>query len=166
MFCDSCGATFYPGQTYCARCGKAIIGPVTAEAGRVARHNHLLGVLWIAYSVFHVIGGVVLLILVNTLFRVRFIGPGELARPQIPMFIRPLLGFIALLLLVKAAAGMIAGVGLIQRQAWARILALVLAFIALIDVPLGTALGVYSLWVLLAPNADEEYRQMAHAAGA
>jgi uncharacterized membrane protein (DUF2068 family) len=43
----------------------------------------------------------------------------------------------------------IAGVGLIKRKEWARILALVVSFFNLIWFPLGTALGVYSIIILL-----------------
>ena len=43
----------------------------------------------------------------------------------------------------------IAGVGLIKRKEWGRILALVVSFFNLIWFPLGTALGVYSIIILL-----------------
>ena len=51
MFCDACGEALQPGQGYCKRCGKQVIGTVVAGSGRVARHTHLLGILWIAYEV-------------------------------------------------------------------------------------------------------------------
>jgi hypothetical protein len=38
-------------------------------------------------------------------------------------------------------------------------LTIVLAFIALFHVPFGTALGIYSLWVLLPAEADAEYAE-------
>ena len=68
MFCDSCGASLQAGQGYCTRCGKQVIGPVVAGSGRVARHAHLLGILWIAYSALSLIGGVVLMIVSHTIF--------------------------------------------------------------------------------------------------
>jgi hypothetical protein len=34
----------------------------------------------------------------------------------------------------------------------------------LIDMPFGTALGTYTLWVLLPRKSEEEYRQIARAA--
>jgi hypothetical protein len=43
----------------------------------------------------------------------------------------------------------IAGVGLIKRKEWGRILALVVSFFNLVWFPLGTALGVYSIIILL-----------------
>jgi len=53
---------------------------------------------------------------------------------------------------------------LLQRENWARIFALVMGFIALLNVPLGTALGVYTLWVLLPSQSDDEYQALAEAA--
>jgi hypothetical protein len=158
MFCDSCGAALQPGQGYCTRCGKQVLGPVVAGSGRVARHAHLLGILWIAYSAVLLIGGVILKIVSQTIF-------GPLGLPSMPggppMFIRPLLSAIAVVLMVKAGVGIAAGLGLLQRQDWGRILAIVLGTISLINIPFGTALGIYTLWVLLSPGADKEYQALA-----
>jgi len=44
---------------------------------------------------------------------------------------------------------------------WARMLAIVFGCFSLLDIPLGTALGIYTLWVLLPARSEEEYRQMA-----
>jgi uncharacterized membrane protein (DUF2068 family) len=43
---------------------------------------------------------------------------------------------------------LIAGIGLLKQKRWARILAIVLAILALASFPVGTAAGVYTLWVL------------------
>jgi len=37
-------------------------------------------------------------------------------------------------------------------------------FLALLNIPIGTALGIYTLWVLLPQQSDEEYRSLAQAA--
>jgi hypothetical protein len=39
----------------------------------------------------------------------------------------------------------------------------VLAFISLFNVPFGTALGVYTLWVLLPGSSQEEYEALVVA---
>jgi hypothetical protein len=44
--------------------------------------------------------------------------------------------------------GILAGYGLLTFKPWARILAIVLSAIRLINIPIGTALGLYGLWVL------------------
>jgi hypothetical protein len=163
MFCDGCGTAVQPGQTFCSRCGKQIIGPVTVmqpRPGRVQSHAHLLGIIWLAISAFNTIAGVVLYILANTLFAHLH----ELGAPEAPTaFLRPFLSVIALLVLAKAAFGFIAGWGLLHREPWARILSLVLGFISLFHIPFGTAVGVYTLWVLLPAQSEQEYDTMAAA---
>jgi hypothetical protein len=64
-------------------------------------------------------------------------------------------------LMVKGVVGIIAGWGLLDRQSWARLLAIILGFLSLLHFPLGTALGIYTLWVLLPGYSEIEYRQMA-----
>jgi hypothetical protein len=53
---------------------------------------------------------------------------------------------------------------LLQKQQWARMIALVAGFIALLNIPLGTALGIYTIWVLMSSNAEEEYSKLAAVA--
>jgi len=68
---------------------------------------------------------------------------------------------------VKAFAGFAVGWGLLQREPWARTVAVVLAFVSLFfNVPFGTALGIYTLWVLLPAKSDAEYEEEARAVSA
>jgi hypothetical protein len=167
MFCDGCGTAVQPGQGFCSRCGKQVVGPVMSmqmRPGRVRGHVHLLGILWLAISAFNTIGGVVLYILANTLLaHLHDMG----APPEAPTgFLRPLLSVVAIFILAKAACGFIAGWGLLQREPWARIIALVLGFISLFNIPFGTAVGIYSLWVLLPAQSQQEYDALVAARAA
>jgi hypothetical protein len=123
----------------------------------VEQHLRLLGILWIAYALLHAIGGGILLIIANTIF-------GRYSNGEHAAFIHPLLTGIAFFILLKGGVSLIAGFGLLERQSWGRPLALVMAFIALLNVPFGTALGVYTLWVLMSPQADVEYNRLAATA--
>jgi hypothetical protein len=172
MFCDQCGAPLAGGQERCGRCGKEVIGRLEAayaRRSRVREHIRLLGILWMAYSAFNVVGGAVLIVLANTLFG-RFshmTSPPPGPPPEVTMWLRPFLTFIGCLVLVKAAAGFIAGWGLLQHESWGRLLALILGFIALFtNIPIGTALGIYTLWVLLPAQSDEEYHALAQSRAA
>ena len=163
MFCDQCGAQLQAGQPRCSHCGKTVVGPGQLRRSRVEEHIRLLGILWIAYSALHVVGGAVLLVVAHTVFsRGLHIPNGP--PPEITEWLRPLIAFFGYLILAKAAAGFIAGWGLLQREPWARIVALVVGFVALLNVPLGTALGIYTLWVLLPTQSDEEYKALSVAA--
>ena len=161
MFCDACGTAIESGQNFCSRCGKPVISAPFGAAphSRVEEHVRLLGILWFALSAFSVLGGVILVILANTLFV-------QLSRKGVPGFLQPLLTFLGIFFLAKACAGFLTGWGLLQRQPWARILALVLAFVSLFNIPFGTALGVYTLWVLIPADAERQYETLARTATA
>ena len=167
MFCDKCGAPTEPEQRFCSRCGREFAGgPITfPRRSRVAGHIRLLGIFWLALSALNLMGGVFLFVLANAFF------PHLHELPNVPRdvpagFLHSLFGIIGALVLVKAAAGFLAGWGLLQRESWARLLTIVLAFLALFNVPFGTALGIYTLWVLLPAAADAEYQQQVRSAGA
>lgn len=161
MFCDQCGTAIQSSQKFCNGCGKEITGFVAGYPLRSRLHDHirLLAILWFAFSALEGIGGVILVILANTLF----LHPSDLGAPPQVGFLHPLLTFVGFFVLAKAAAGFIAGWGLLQREPWARVLTLILAFLALIHVPFGTALGVYTLWVLLPAQSEEEYENYRRA---
>jgi hypothetical protein len=167
MFCDGCGASVQPGQRFCNNCGKQIVGPVSLSQprpGRVQGHVRLLALFWLAFSAFNTVGAIVLYIVANTIFA----HASEFGAPEgAGAFLRPLLSVIAILLLAKAALGFIAGWGLLQAEGWARILALVLGFISLFtNIPFGTALGIYTMWVLLSSDSEREYEALAAARAA
>ena len=56
---------------------------------------------------------------------------------------------LAVFLLLVSLPGVIAGIGLLRFRPWARVLTIVLSVLNLINLPFGTALGVYGLWVML-----------------
>ena len=167
MFCDGCGAAVQAGQAFCSQCGKQIVGTVAFSQqlqSRVQQHLHLLGILWLAFSAFNAVGGLILFVLANTLFaHLHEMG----APPQVPTgFLQSLLSTVAIIILAKAVCGFIAGWGILHRESWGRIAILVLAFISLFHIPFGTAIGVYSLWVLLPAQSEREYDDLVKATGA
>jgi hypothetical protein len=164
MFCDGCGAPVQPGQLFCSKCGKQIVGSVPfaqSMRGRVERHSHLLAILWLALSALSSIGGLILLVLGNALFpHLHQMG----APPEMPVsFLVALFDTLGIVILAKALVGFYAGWGLMRCEPWARVLLLVLAFISLINVPFGTAIGVYTLWVLLPGPSQQEYDTLVAA---
>lgn len=166
MFCDQCGTPLQAGQQRCTRCGKEIIGRnegLYVRRNRVEEHVRLLSILWMAYSALVLVGGAILLVVAHTVFGpFSHIGPP----PEVSIWLRPLLGSIGVFILIKAGAGFFAGWGLLQREPWARILALIVGFLSLFNVPLGTALGIYTLWVLLPAQSDEQYRALGQSRAA
>lgn len=168
MFCDGCGATVQAGQAFCGRCGKQIVGPIAIAqpfSGRVQEHVHLLGILWLAVSALTAVGGLVLLLLGGTFFP--HLREMTQVPPDVPIgFFTSLFTVLGIVVLAKAACGFIAGWGLLHREPWARVVSLVLAFIALFNIPFGTAIGIYTLWVLLPSQSQKEYDAMVAAQAA
>jgi hypothetical protein len=60
---------------------------------------------------------------------------------------------LALFVLILSLPGILAGYGLLKGKEWGRILALVVAVLGLLNFPLGTAIGIYALYVLLQQEA-------------
>jgi len=96
--------------------------------------------------------------MILTIFGSRFLPP------EVPQFVRSFLPFIGGLLVAAGALSVLVGVGLLMRLAWARIAALIAGAIALIHIPIGTALGIYTMWALLPADHEEEYRALTQVA--
>lgn len=80
---------------------------------------------------------------------------GALSGDREAIFITGAVGTaIACLLIVISLPGMLAGIGLLKMKPWARIVAIIVGVLHILSFPLGTALGIYTLWVLL--NAETE----------
>ena len=58
-------------------------------------------------------------------------------------------GILVMLIFTLSVPVIIAGIGLLKHRPWARILTIVLSVLNLINIPFGTLLGIYGLWVLL-----------------
>jgi len=158
MFCDRCGTRLSEYQRFCPSCGKAAgLVPLMPTQGRIGGHIRLVGILWLAISAFRLIPGLFLL----SMFRR---GTMWFLPNDVPYFVHGLLRGAGMMLLASAVLGLAAGWGLLDRQPWARMLAIVMGCLNLIDMPFGTALGVYTLWVLLPARSEEEYRQIARVA--
>jgi hypothetical protein len=158
MFCDRCGVRLNDAQQYCPSCGKPVgTIPLMPVQGRIAGHVRLLGILWLASAAVHLIPGFVMITLFGNHGRGIF-------PPDVPFFVPGMLHFIGILFLAGAVLNLLAGWGLLDRQPWARTLAIVLACFNLLHMPFGTALGIYTLWVLLPAKSEEEYRRFARVA--
>ena len=158
MFCDRCGTRLRDQQRYCDACGKPVgIVPLMPVQNRIGGHIRLLGIFWIAISAFRLIPGVFL----GAFFRH---GMPWFRYSDVPNFVFPMMHTLSVVLLGTAVLGIVTGWGLLERRPWARMLAIVIGCIFLVDMPFGTALGIYTLWVLLPAASEEEYRHISRAA--
>ena len=66
---------------------------------------------------------------------------------------------IGLILLFFSSLGVIGGVGLFSYRPWARILVMIVSALNCLNVPVGTAKGIYSLWVLMQPETIDLFEE-------
>lgn len=64
---------------------------------------------------------------------------------------------LAIVFIIISVPGILAGMGLYKRKEWARVLTLILSVIEIFSFPFGTAIGIYSIWVLIQPETIAEF---------
>jgi hypothetical protein len=139
------------------------VAPQSYFYTRVHRHIQSLSILWIAYAVWTLFGWLIAMSVFGGFFGGYFghwnHGPwGEFPFAHLPWFV-PL---ITTILIGRAILAAVTGLALVARAPWARILAIVAAFVTIIKPITGTALAIYTLWVLLPGPSGQEYDQIAH----
>ena len=131
------------------------------------RHITILGILFVCYHVAALFGSVMVLI---TFLGIGMISSGALrhtldALPYMPLGILGMVGWlISGLMLLTSLPGLIAGIGLIRFKPWSRMLAMVIAVFTLFSFPIGTALGIYALWILLSNESIELFESTKESA--
>ena len=58
-------------------------------------------------------------------------------------------GFVAVVMGLLSVPSLVGGWGLLKRRPWARMLVLIVSFFDLLNFPIGSLLGGYSIWVLM-----------------
>jgi hypothetical protein len=117
---------------------------------QVAQHAKIVGWLHIAMSVLGILIGVFVFVILTTV--------GVIADDPEAMSILTIVAFFtAGLMLIFALPGFIAGYGVLKQKSWGRILAIVLGVFHLVNVPLGTVLGIYTLWALMQEGAIDYF---------
>ncbi|WP_347840524.1 hypothetical protein [uncultured Draconibacterium sp.] len=116
------------------------------------KHINVVATLQIAYSILGLILASVFFVLFHVI--------GDFVNEHDAEFV---LSIIANVVMVFAAIvclpGLLAGIGLLKRKEWARILTLVLSVLNLFSFPIGTSIGVYSIWALIQAENVEAFKQ-------
>src|SRR6266404_2715924 len=187
MYCDGCGTQLTSGGQFCTKCGKPIVPSAVASSpglghagapaaattvsnGRVRRNIHRLAILWMISGILRLMGIGWMMIFGKMFFPFMRGWGGPVVWPiggrwglDVPFMgglfsVGIFLGLFGVLHLVLAW-------GLFEREPWARFLSLALGFLALLRFPFGTALGIYTLWVLLPETSGKEYEWLAQPGG-
>ncbi|HKV27415.1 MAG TPA: zinc ribbon domain-containing protein [Candidatus Acidoferrales bacterium] len=179
MFCDQCGREAPSDARFCSNCGQplpqayqavqsAATPPVYASAlptRRVSEHLRVVGILWLVSGILQTlsvgwlwfVGRMVVPSVLSTLV------PGFSAGAPLERVVLGGVAFASVIIVFQALLSFIAAWGLFERQSWGRIAAIVAAVFSLWRIPFGTALGIYTLWVLLPASSETEYRNLVRA---
>lgn len=117
------------------------------ETDRLDGHKRVLGILYLVSAGFTLL----VLLLINTLLNLIFsfafsdIDPDE---QRVVELVMTLVQYIPLLVIVVyCIPSIIAGFGLLAKKSWATLMAMILGCFKLFSFPIGTAIGVYAIWI-------------------
>ncbi|MDB4583073.1 hypothetical protein N9164_07970 [Draconibacterium sp.] len=115
------------------------------------KHINVVAALQIGYSILGLIIGIVLF----TLFH--FIG--DFTDDHDADFVLSIIANVVIIVVtILSIPGIIAGLGLFKRKEWARILTLIISVLNLLSFPIGTAIGIYSIWALVQTENVELFK--------
>jgi uncharacterized membrane protein (DUF2068 family) len=113
---------------------------------RMKKHVTIVGAIHIGIAILGIIGALLLFLLMDF---VRGFIPQEEIPDAVMKLISVILTSIPVLIAVISVLRLVGGIGLLSQQMWARYVVIIVAIIGLLSVPIGTLIGVYSLWVLM-----------------
>jgi hypothetical protein len=123
-----------------------------------------LGVVWLIYAGIALLTGIAALAFANAFLsgHLGYWMNGPWGRgPMPPMWFGPvILRFAWVFLLVRVGLALAAGIGLLERAPWGRVVAIVAACLCLLKFPFGTAMGIWTLVVLLGYRNSTLYDQL------
>ena len=121
-------------------------------------HVKVLAWLYIIFGALGTLTGLGLMAVLS------FIGIAGAASDPDAWLALPILGItgaaLGVFILILSLPGIIAGVGLLKYRPWARILTIVLSALNLMNIPFGTILGIYGLWVMLSDDGSRLFAQL------
>jgi hypothetical protein len=122
------------------------------------KHIKVLGVLNIVWGAMSAIGSLIILLIFGGAYGI--VGMVTRQTPQAAIalpFIAMIGGAISLFLLIVSIPAIIAGIGLYSFKPWSRLLAIIVSALHIPNIPFGTALGIYGLWVLLSDDSQRYF---------
>ncbi len=113
------------------------------------QHVSFVGAIHVGFGILGLLGALTVFIIFN--FAQGFVVEEPLAE-EILSFLG---GTLSILIMFFASLGIIGGIGLFSYKPWARILVMIVSAINCLNIPIGTAKGVYSIWVLMQKETME-----------
>ena len=110
-------------------------------------HKKALGILFVALGSVQLIVMLFLNLFFNTIFTFA-LSQAEPKDAQVLELVLSVVRYIPVLVIIfLALPALVAGIGLLARQKWSMILALIIGCLNIFSFPVGTAIGIYTIWV-------------------
>ena len=167
MFCTQCANEVEAHAKFCSKCGSPL-APVQAQQKPhhdMNMHVNVLAWIYIGSAILMGITGMVIIFASQLITRLPIPWPPEFPPAMVP-FIGSVVVFVGLMSLALAGGVAAAGIGLLQYRNWGRILAVIMAVILLFKFPVGTAVAVYTFWVLFSEEGRNHYKTRSALANA
>ena len=160
MFCTQCANEVEAHAKFCSKCGTAL-APARAEQRSSLHdmniHVTVLGWIYVGSAILMGITGMMVVFASQLVIRLPIPWPPEVPPGVVP-FIGSMVVFAGLMILAISAGVAAAGVGLLQYRNWGRVLAVILAVFLLFKFPIGTAISIYTFWVLFSDAGRNHYK--------
>ena len=116
------------------------------------KHINIVAALQIGFSILGlIIGGLI--------FTILFFVGDFVDEPEAQTVLTIIANIVMVVIVILSVPGIIAGIGLLKRKEWARILTLILSVLDLVNFPVGTAVGAYSIWAMVQPEVVEQFKK-------
>lgn len=116
------------------------------------KHITLVAAFHITFGIIFLIAGIAM----TTILTGIGLLSGEAEAFAVLSTLAPILGFFMAIIGLPMLVG---GIGLLKKRSWARILIIIVSVLALFKIPVGTAIGVYSIWAMLQDETLEILNQ-------
>lgn len=127
----------------------------------ISQHKKVLGIIYIVTASLSILLMLAVNVFLSTLFEFIISKAQEEDAAVVFEIVRTLVTAVtAVITLFISIPSIIAGIGLLNQQRWALIMALILGCLKLLSFPIGTAIGVYSIWVYTESNRVEKELQV------
>lgn len=122
------------------------------DAERLDSHKKILGVIYIVSSVFTLL----IALFIRTVMTLAFglaLEEVEAEDARVVEFVMAIMSFLPAFIIVFAVVPtFIAGIALITKQSWGPLLAMIVGIFKLFAFPIGTAIGIYAIWIYTEDN--------------
>ena len=114
----------------------------TSAENKMEKHLTVVAALQVGFSVLGILAAIIVYTVLQNVMHFA-------DDPETVNVLRIVARWVSLFLLVISIPGLVGGIGLFMKKNWARILVLIISVLDLLNIPLGTIIAVYSIWVLV-----------------